>query len=173
MLGRRKPAIPKDLTTEVEAALDRVAQRRSELDLILSQRASIPERRRAHVELGLAFQAADRVLRRAESIAKQPTSVGLQRSYLQWSQWRRRLSRVDLERQAHMFAEADDTGALFPNSVRTIDNGMSGPDIGDLQHGESRPPGTPARYGLDMRSVLAAVPQTALVAGTSRRALES
>ena len=40
-------------------------------------------------------------------------------------------------------------------TVRAIDTGMSGPDYGDLLHGESCEPGTPARYGLDLEAVLA------------------
>jgi hypothetical protein len=31
---------------------------------------------------------------------------------------------------------------------------MSGPAIGELQHGDSVPPGTPARYGVDMDTLL-------------------
>jgi len=35
---------------------------------------------------------------------------------------------------------------------------MSGPAIGDLLHGESREPGAPARYGLDLEAVITGAP---------------
>jgi hypothetical protein len=38
--------------------------------------------------------------------------------------------------------------------VRAIDTGMSGPAIGDLQHGECSPSGTPAAYGVDVEAIL-------------------
>jgi hypothetical protein len=80
----------------------------------------------------------------------------MQQSHREWSQWRRRLSRLDTARQAHLFAEADDLGVLGLGSVRAIDTGMSGPDIGELQHGRSAAPGSPATYGVDLDALLTA-----------------
>ena len=54
----------------------------------------------------------------------------------------------------HLLAEQDESGLLPSGSVRAVDTGMSGPDIGDLQHGQSRPPGTPPTYGLDIEALL-------------------
>ncbi len=173
MLGRRHPPVPKELIKEIDTALSWLDRAQARLKRLTAHPASIPERRQAHAEVGLAFQAADRALRRATALVSQPTSTDQQHSYLEWSHWRKRLSRLDLERQAHMLAEQDDMGVLFPSSVRTVDNGMSGPDIGDLQHGESLPPGTPARYGLDMDAVLASVPRPALPQGVTPPALGS
>ena len=77
-------------------------------------------------------------------------------SYREWSLWRHRLSSLGIARQVHLFAEQDDSGLLPIGSVRTIDTGMSGPDIGDLQHGHSRAPGTLPTFGLDLEALLTA-----------------
>ena len=106
-------------------------------------------RRRTRTELRQALEAADRLLRRATDLARP-------HSYTEWKKWRHRLSQLDTALQVHLFAELDDTGAMPLGSIRAIDTGMSGPSIGDLQHGQSRPLHTPARYGLDMDTVLSA-----------------
>lgn len=40
-------------------------------------------------------------------------------------------------------------------TVQALDTGLSGPFIGELRHGASVEPGTPASYGLDLEAVLA------------------
>ena len=65
--------------------------------------------------------------------------------------------------QVHLFAEQDDTGVWPLGSIRAIDTGM-----GELQHGQPRPPGTPARYGLDMDTVLTAPPSVRFVSPVDR-----
>jgi hypothetical protein len=65
------------------------------------------------------------------------------------------LSRLATARQAHLLAEQQDPGVLPLGSVRAVDTGMSGPAIGELQHGHSKAPGTPPSYGLDMATLLA------------------
>jgi hypothetical protein len=109
------------------------------------------DRRAAHTPVRQAFDAADALLRDATRIAKQ-------HSYRDWSTWRRRLSNLDTARQLHLFAERDDLGVLRVGSVRAVDTGMSGPAIGDLQHGKSRAPGTGPAYGLDLEALLTASP---------------
>jgi hypothetical protein len=80
--------------------------------------------------------------------------VAKQRSRRDWAYWRKRLSDLDTRRQLHLVAELDEPGILRTNSVQALDTGMSGPDIGDIQHGHSKPPGSPATYGLDYESIL-------------------
>ncbi|HEY0949940.1 hypothetical protein, partial [Nocardioides sp.] len=75
----------------------------------------------------------------------------------EWAQWRHRLARLSTARQRHLLVERDDPGVLPLGTVRAIDTGMSGPAIGDLLHGESREPGAPARYGLDLEAVITGV----------------
>lgn len=55
-----------------------------------------------------------------------------------------------------------DTGYAEPGlaafglgTVQALDTGLSGPFIGELRHGASVEPGTPASYGLDLEAVLA------------------
>lgn len=74
-----------------------------------------------------------------------------------WAQWRKRLSDLDTRRQIHLIAEMDAPDILRTNSIRAIDTGMSGPDLGDLQHGESMPAGSPATYGLDVEALLQSI----------------
>ncbi|MGH8827132.1 MAG: hypothetical protein ACRDVZ_05900, partial [Jiangellaceae bacterium] len=122
-----------------------------------AQAAPLTERQRARSQLRGAFAAADELLRHAVTLARTETSGAWQGSFVTWSLWRDRLSRLDAERQAHLFADQDDLGVLPVGSVRAVDTGMSGPAIGDKQHGHSRPPGTPARVGVDIAEVVNAV----------------
>ena len=144
---RKELAIPPELVERTREALAEVDRTRERLDRVLAGTPSRPERRAAHAELRHAFTRADELLREATRIAKH-------HSRSEWMQWRHRLSRLDTARQIHLFAERDDCGVLPICSVRAIDTGMSGPDIGDLQHGHSREPGAPATYGLDLERVL-------------------
>ena len=82
--------------------------------------------------------------------------VAKQRSRHDWAHWRKRLSDLDTRRQIHLIVELDAEGILRTNSVRAIDTGMSGPDIGEMQHGDSMPPGSPATYGVDVEAILQA-----------------
>lgn len=122
---------------------------RADLTCVVADRAPLRDRREAHARLRHAFDDADALLRQATATAKP-------HSYREWSLWRHRLSSLDIARQVHLFAEQDDSGLLPIGSVRTIDTGMSGPDIGDLQHGQSRAPGTLPTYGLDLEALLTA-----------------
>lgn len=157
---RQQPVVPTELVTQIDEALATVDTARAELDRATKSAAPLLIRRAAHTNLRRAFDAADALLRQATGIAKQ-------HSYREWSQWRSRLSRLDTARQIHLFAEQDDMGVLRLGSVRAIDTGMSGPDIGELQHGKSRAPGTPAAYGLDIEALLTAPP--ALIAPATER----
>jgi hypothetical protein len=143
-----------ELTAQIELALAAVDTARAELDRATQSAAPLLTRRAAHADVRHAFDVADALLRQATGIAKQ-------HSHREWSQWRSRLSCLDTTRQIHLFAEQDDSGVLPVGSVRAIDTGMSGPDIGDLQHGRSRPAGTPATYGLDLEALLTAPPAVA------------
>lgn len=147
----RPPVISTELTHQIEHALVTVDTARLELDRATGNGAPLLIRRAAHRNLRHAYDAADALLREATGIAKQ-------RSYREWSLWRSRLSRLDTARQIHLFAELDEAGLLPIGSVRAIDTGMSGPDIGELQHGKSRAPGAPATYGLDIEALLTATP---------------
>ncbi|MDN5855862.1 MAG: hypothetical protein L0K86_24090 [Actinomycetia bacterium] len=144
MLRRRKrPAISAQLTDRIDDAVASVVARRTELDRTPHDMKHLPDRRAAHADLERAFDLADALLREATAIAKQ-------RSYREWSQWRSLLSRLDRERQIHLFAQQDESGILPLGSIRAIDIAMSAPDVGDLMHGQSKPPGSTATYGLDM-----------------------
>jgi len=134
----------------VEAALDQVEIAKAALAETRRAGADHGTRQRAHADLRAAYVLADARLREVTTTLKQ----GGHRAYLEWSRWRSRLSRLDTERQVHLFDESDDASIRPLGSVQAIDTGMSGPAIGELQHGESRPPGTPARYGLDMEAVM-------------------
>ncbi|MBI2244211.1 MAG: hypothetical protein HYU55_09825 [Nocardioides sp.] len=147
MFRHRPPVVPFELQRQITDALAGVARAEAQLSRVPAG-APLAARRAAHTALTRAFDAADAVLRQATAIAKQ-------HSRHEWAIWRHRLSRLDVARQVHLFAECDDPSVLRLGTVRAIDTGMSGPDYGDLLHGESCEPGTPARYGLDLEAVLA------------------
>ncbi|MDI6909557.1 hypothetical protein [Nocardioides sp.] len=147
MFRTPRPVVPLDLQRQVTDALAAVARAETRLARV-PLGAPLVARRPAHAALTRAFDAADAVLRQATTIAKQ-------HSRHEWALWRHRLSRLDTARQIHLLAETDDPSVLRLGTVRAIDTGMSGPDYGDLLHGESCEPGTPARYGLDLEAVLA------------------
>ncbi|HET7069284.1 MAG TPA: hypothetical protein VFI40_00540 [Nocardioides sp.] len=149
MSRRRQPVVPVLLVDQIEEALSAVDGARAELAHVIAERAPLRERREAHARVRHSFDAADALLRQATGLAKQ-------RSYWDWSLWRHRLSSLDTARQIHLFAEQDDFGVLPIGSVRAIDTGMSGPDLGDLQHGKSRASGTLPAYGLDLEALLVA-----------------
>lgn len=147
MRKSRAPAVPVALTTDIDRALARVADLRLALDRVVTERAPVPERRRAHAELRAAFLEADALLRAATRAAKA-------HSFREGSRWRHRLSELDSTRQQHLFEESDDRAMMRTGSVRAVDTGMSGPAIGDFLHGECSPAGTPAAYGLDIEAIL-------------------
>jgi hypothetical protein len=72
---------------------------------------------------------------------REATVVAKTRSRHDWAHWRKRLSDLDTQRQIHLIAEMDAEGILRTNSIRAIDTGMSGPHIGEMQHGDSKRPG--------------------------------
>ena len=146
----RKTPVPTALVEEIEAALARVDDARAWLDKVRASDPSLDELRGAHADLRHAFVAADALLREATRRARAS-------SYREWSCWRQRLSVLDAARQRHLFEESDDSGVLPIPSVRTVDTGMSGPAIGEFQHGECSPPGKGATYGLDLEEALRAV----------------
>ena len=117
---------------------------RAEFARVVAAGATHRDRRAAYAGVGHAFDEADARLREAVAIAKQ-------RSYRAWGMWRHRLSTLDTARQVHLFAGQDDIGLLPLGSVRAIDTGMSGPDIGDVQHGMSRVPWAPQPMGWTSR----------------------
>lgn len=147
MRRRRRPVVPQQLFDQISEALAALDVARADLAGVLADRAPLRERRHAHARVTHAFDDADALLRQATTLAKE-------RSYRDWSVWRHRLSSLDHARQAHLFAESDDSGLRPIGNIRAIDTGMSGPDIGELQHGQSRPPGTPPRYGVDFEALL-------------------
>jgi hypothetical protein len=149
MIWRRRPAVPKALVGQIDAALVALDDAQAELTSVAASTATLPARREAHASLRHAFDDADALLRQATALAQQ-------RSYGDWSRWRHRLSSLDTARQAHLFAEQDDLGLLPLGSIRALDTGMSGPDIGDMQHGQSRAPGVLPTYGLDIEALLTA-----------------
>ena len=148
-MQRHRPAvsIPVDLVDEMERTLVALDAARAALQVATSTGAPLPVRRAAHAAVTAAFDAADRPLRQATTLARSGP-------YLAWRDWRRRLSTLNAAKQRHLFAEMDVVGGLGQGSIQTVDTGMSGPSIGDIQHGETRPPGSPATYGLDMGAVL-------------------
>jgi len=150
---RREPVVPEPLVTAIAAALDRVDTARSRLDELRRTAPALDDLRRAHADLRRAFTDADRLLREATALARAD-------SYREWSRWRHRLSVLDTARQQHLFEESDDSGVLLTGSVRAVDTGMSGPAIGEFQHGECSPPGKPATYGLDLEATLHALDRT-------------
>jgi hypothetical protein len=144
---RRRPVVPPAVVDQIQDALDRVDRAGTALDAALAAGAPLSVRRQTRALLKLDLEAADGLLRRVALLVRG-------HSYLDWSTWRHRLSRLDTVRQSLLLADSDDLGVIPPGSIRAIDTGMSGPDIGDLQHGRSRPAGAPATYGLDMDPVL-------------------
>jgi hypothetical protein len=144
---RRRPVVPPAVVDQIQDALDRVDRAGTALDAALTAGAPLPVRRQTRARLKLDLEAADGLLRGVALLVRG-------HSYLEWSTWRHRLSRLDTVRQSLLLADHDDLGVIPPGSIRAVDTGMSGPDIGDLQHGRSRPVGAPATYGLDMDPVL-------------------
>lgn len=170
-MGRRgRTAVPELLAAQVEQALAALEDAQEALSRVVDDRPPLQDRRDAHVRVRRAFDVADELLRQATTLARQE-------SHREWSQWRHRLSSLDTARQLHLLAEQDELGLLPLGSVRAVDTGMSGPDLGDLLHGASRDPGTPPRYGLDLEALLtapaaagpAAEPPHARVIGTLAR----
>jgi hypothetical protein len=143
------PRVAPELVQRIAVALNTVDSARSALDATMASRAPLNLRRAASTELRRSFDAADACLREATIIAKA-------RSRHDWAHWRKRLSDLDTRRQIHLIAELDAENILRTDSIRAIDTGMSGPDIGDMQHGDSKPPGSPATYGLDIEAILQA-----------------
>ncbi|MEO5652091.1 MAG: hypothetical protein ABIN79_06765 [Marmoricola sp.] len=143
------PRVAPELIQRIEVALSNVASAQLAFDATVVSRASLHSRRAADVKLRESFDSADASLREATMVAKQ-------RSRHDWAHWRKRLSDLDTRRQIHLIAERDTDGMLRTNSVRAIDTGMSGPDIGEMQHGDSMPPGSPATYGVDYEAMLQA-----------------
>jgi hypothetical protein len=142
------PSIPQ--LAAIETALAQVDAAKAILAAARRTGADPRARHQAHAELRAAYQTADDRLREVTTALKRRG----QRSYVDWSRWRSRLSSLDSERQLHLFDEVDDHTLRPLGSVRAIDTGMSGPAIGELQHGESVPRGTPARYGLDLDALM-------------------
>lgn len=149
MRRRRQPVVPSMLVDQISEALAAVDDTRAELDRVRAAHSSLCERREAHARVRHAFDDADALLREACAVARQ-------HGYRDWSLWRHRLSSLDAARQIHLFAEQDQPGLLPLGSVRAIDTGMSGPDIGELQHGQSCAAGTLPTYGLDLETLLTA-----------------
>jgi hypothetical protein len=154
MMRKHATTVPDTQLALVEAALQEVEDARAALVEARRTGADRAGRRQAHADLRAAYDVADARLREVADALKQAGH----RRYVEWFRWRERLSRLDTERQVHLFDEREDPGIRSSGSVRAIDTGMSGPAIGELQHGESRPPGTEARYGLDMEAVLFGMP---------------
>lgn len=146
---KKGPRVAFELVQRIEVALSNVDSAQLALNATMTPRARLSLRRTANAELAHSLDVADACLREATMVAKQ-------RSRRDWAYWRKRLSDLDTRRQLHLVAELDEPGILRTNSVRAIDTGMSGPDIGEMQHGDSMPPGSPATYGLDYEAILLA-----------------
>lgn len=156
-MTRRAPTdVSPLLLKRIERSLAEVDASRARLAEVVAEGAPYLERRAAYAAVTAAFADADRLLREVTRAAKQSSP------YRVWRQWRHRLSQLDLAKQIHLFAQTD-AQVLGVGSVRALDTGMAGPANGDLLHGESREPGAPAGYGLDLDATLAA---RAPVAGT-------
>lgn len=147
MWGRTRPAVPEPLVTQVEEALQRAEEARLRMVAAVRSDAGMLVRRQAHADLRAAHLDADRLLRHATELAKA-------HSHREWSHWRHRLSDLSTARMQHLFLESDDSGVLPSNSIRAVDTGMSGPAIGEFQHGDCSMPGKPATYGLDLEQTL-------------------
>ncbi len=160
-MKRRRPRItvPAELVREADRAATAAAVACTTLDAVLRDHAPLAVRRAARADVAAAFAEADRLLRAAAELTRPGP-------YHEWRQWRHRLSQLDLAKQRYLFAQSDDLACLEMGTVRAVDTGMSGPSIGELQHGASRPAGAAADYGLDMAAVMATpapavVPQVA------------
>jgi hypothetical protein len=131
------------LETAIVEALEEVEGRTSAMAEAIVRSAPLEQRRALRAGLGEAFERADRLLREAVGLTRG-------RSQGEWSRWRRRLAVLSTAKQKALFGERDDLVCLRLGAVLAVDTGMSGPAIGELQHGASKPPGAPARYGLDV-----------------------
>jgi len=148
-MTRRAPTdLSPMLLKRIERSLAEVDASRARLAQVVAEAAPYLERRAANAAVTAAFADADQLLREV-------TRVTRQCPYRVRRQWRHRLSQLDLAKQIHLFAQAD-AQVLGLGSVRALDTGMLGPANGDLLHGESREPGAPAGYGLDLDAILAA-----------------
>ena len=156
MRRRSRQLVPQELVARIAAALELVDARHADLDAAVASGKPLETRRALRKNLRVAFDEADALLREV-------TTRTRPHGYGEWSKWRTRLSRLDMAKQFLLFEETDDIAALGLGNVRAVDTGMAGPSIGELQHGRSKPPGTPARYGIDMEEVLAAPPQIRVV----------
>lgn len=139
--------VPASLAREIDEALARVDAARERAREAAARGVALAWRRQADAALDLAYRDADRLLRQATELARQ-------HSRHSWSQWRSRLSALDLRRQEQLFAVADRPALLRLGSIRAVDSGMTKPLIGEMAHGASKPAGSPARYGLDLEEVL-------------------
>jgi hypothetical protein len=144
---KQGPRVALELVQRIEVALSNVDTAQLAHDETMTPRARLSLRRTTSADLRHRLDVADACLREATVVAKQ-------RSRRDWAYCRKRLSDLDTRRQLHLVAELDEPGILRTNSVQALDTGMSGPDIGDIQHGHSKPPGSPATYGLDYESIL-------------------
>lgn len=149
MRRHQDPTIPATLLEQVDTSLMLLDRARAELARAVAAGAPLRDRRAAHAQVRRAYDEADAQLRRATATAKQ-------HSRREWTLWRHRLSSLDTARQIHLLAEQDEGGLLPLGGERAVDTGMSGPDIGDLQHGRSRAPGSLPTYGLDLEALLLA-----------------
>jgi hypothetical protein len=156
-MKRRRPKItvPVELAREADRATTAAAAACTALDAVLRDQAPLAVRRAARADVAAAFADADRLLRAAAELTRPGP-------YHEWRQWRHRLSQLDLAKHRYLFAQSDDLACLEMGTVRAVDTGMSGPSIGELQHGASRPAGAAADYGLDIAAVMAA-PDPAVV----------
>jgi hypothetical protein len=134
--------VPVDLVADIDDALAELDGCRTRLDDVVRRQAPLAARRAAYVDTTHAFDNADRLLREATALARA-------RSFAEWTRWRARLTRLSSTRQRHLFLGTDTPALLREDSVRALDTGMSGPAIGELQHGMSCPGGSPS-YGLDL-----------------------
>ena len=143
-----RTAVPDELVAEVRQALADVDTAREQAARAAgSSGVALAWRREAEAAVERAYQRADVLLREATRRARL-------HSYFAWSQWRSELSWFDQQRQARQLAVADRPAMLRLGSVRAIDTGMGKPHIGEMAHGESKPAGTPPRYGIDLEQVL-------------------
>jgi hypothetical protein len=159
--------VPAALVEQILEALAELDDARAALARVRAGQDPLGDRRAANARVREAFERADVLLRRATGIAR----TGSYRDWGDWALWRDRLSRLDAARQAHLLAEHEERAVLPINSVRALDTGMGGPDLGELQHGRSRPPGAAPSYGLDIESVLAATAAAELEAAPARAEL--
>jgi hypothetical protein len=143
MARRRRGLVPRTLQAAILEALEEVEERTSATAEAIAGSAPLEQRRALRVGLGEAFERADRLLREAVGLTRG-------RSHREWSRWRRRLAGLSTAKQKALFGERDDLVCLRMGAVLAVDTGMSGPAIGELQHGASKPPGAVARYGVDV-----------------------